>query len=106
MRIGKAHKDKHNNKQLCEWQFLTHIPKGEGRKKEKPSRCCFVCNKIPDKIMKGKRTSYWCKDCGKALCVVPCLKIYQTQADYKSRAKNFRKGIYIFEVESVENDDD
>ena len=41
-RIGKYHKDKHNRKRLCEWHFPSHIPKGEGRKREKPSRCCFV----------------------------------------------------------------
>ena len=78
-RIGKYHKDEHDSKRLCEWHFPTHIPKGEGRKREKPSRCCFVYNKIPGEILKGKRTSYWCKDCGKASCVVPCFKIYLTQ---------------------------
>ena len=82
MRIGKDHKDEHDNKQLCEWHFPTHIPKGEERKMEKSS-------------------SYWCEDCGKALCVVPCFKIYHTQADYKLHAKNFRKGVYVFEVEGV-----
>ena len=106
MRIWKDHKDEHDNKQLCEWHFPTHIPKGEGRKREKPSRCCFVCSKIPGEILKGKRTSYWCEDCGKALCVVPCFKIYHTQAAYKLQAKNFRKGVYVFEVKGVENDDD
>ena len=66
--------------------------RGESRKREKPSRCCFVCSKIPGEILKGKRASYWCEDCGKALCVVPCFKIYHTQTDYKLHAKNFRHG--------------
>ena len=67
-RIGKYHKAEHDSKQLCEWDFPTGIPKGDGRKREKLSRCCFICSKIPGEILKGKRTSYWHKDCGKALC--------------------------------------
>ena len=103
-RIGKCHKGECDKKQLCEWNFPNHIRTGEGRKREKSSRCCFVCSKIPGEILKGKRPSYWYKDCGKALCVVPCLKIYNTQTDYKLHAKNFRQG--IVEVEGGENDDD
>ena len=73
-RIGKYHKDEHNSKRLCEWHFPTRIPEGEGRKREKPSRCCFVCNKIPGEILKGKRTSYWCEDFGKAFV---CCSMFQ-----------------------------
>ena len=62
-RIGKYHKDEQDSKRLCEQHFPTHILKGEGRKREKPSRYCFVCSKIPGEILKGKRTSYWCEDC-------------------------------------------
>ena len=54
-------------------------------------------------ILKGKRTSNWCEECHKALCVVPCFKIYHTQIDYKLHAKNFRQG--ALEVEGVPNDD-
>ena len=103
-RIGKYHKDEHDSKRLWEWHFPTCIPKGKGRKREKPSRCCFVCSQIPGEILKEKRTSYCCKDCGKAFCVVPCFKIYHTQTDYKLHAKNFRQG--VFKVEGKENDDD
>ena len=55
--------------------------------------CCFVCSKIPGKILKGKRTSYWCEDCHKALCVVPCFKIYHTQIDYMQKVlgKGYKK---------------
>ena len=81
-------------------------PQGEGRKRKKPSRHCFVCSKIPGEILKGKRTSYCCKDCGKALCVVPCFKIYHTETDYKLHAKKFRQGLHVFDVEGVENDYD
>ena len=59
---------------------------------------------MPGEILKGKRTSYWCEHCGKALCVVPFFKIYHTQTDYKLHAKKFRQG--VLEVEGVENDDD
>ena len=51
-----------------------------------------------------KRTLYWCEDCGKALCVVPCFKLYHAQTDYKLDAKHFRQG--VLQVEGVENDDD
>ena len=37
-RIVKYHKDEHD-KRLCERHFPTRITKGEGRKREKPSRC-------------------------------------------------------------------
>ena len=100
-RIGKYHKDEHDSKRLCEWHFPSHIPKGEGRKREKPSRCCFVCSKIPGEILKGKRTSYWCEDCGKALCVVPCFKIYHTQTDYKLHAKILGKGYLRWRVRKM-----
>ena len=88
-RIGKYHKAEHDKKWLCEWHFPTFIPKGDDRKRQRPSRCCFVCGKIPREILKRKRTSYWCEDCCKALCVVPCFKIYHTQKDYKLHAKTF-----------------
>ena len=91
--IVKYYKDEHDS-----------IPKGEGRKREKPSRCCCICSKIPGEILKGKRTSYWCKDCRNPLCVVPCFKIYHTQTDYKIHATKFRQG--VLEVEGVEKDDD
>ena len=54
-RIEKYHKDEHNSKQLCEWHFTTCISKGEGRKMEKPSRCCFVCSETPGEILKGEK---------------------------------------------------
>ena len=54
-RIWKYHKDEHDSKILCELHFPICIPKREGRKREKPSRCCFVCSKIPGEILKGKK---------------------------------------------------
>ena len=66
----------------------------------------FCFSKIPGEILKGKRTSYWCEDCGKALYVVPYFKICHTETDYKLHAKIFRQGVHVFEVEGVENDYD
>ena len=57
-RIGKYHKAEHDNTQLCEQHFSNCIPKGEGRKRKKPPRCYFICNKIFEEILKGKRTSW------------------------------------------------
>ena len=74
--------------------FSYSHPQGGGQKK----------GEIPGEILKGKRNSYWCEDCEKALCVVPCFKIYHTQTDYKLHAKNFRQG--VLQLEGVENDDD
>ena len=83
-RIGKYHKDEHDSRQLCEWHFPTHIPKGRAEKgRNLQGVVLFVV---------------------KALCVVPCFKIYHTQTDYKLQAKTFRQG--VLEVEGVEKDAD
>ena len=39
--------------------------------------------------MKGKGTSFWCEDCRKLLCIMPCFKIYHTEKDYKKNMVDF-----------------
>ena len=69
-------------------------------------RCCFVCSKLPSLNCRPKRTSFWCEDCGKALCITPCFKIYNTEIDYKSHALNFRQeGTGTVVVQAVEGND-
>ena len=46
-KLGKYHVGDHNERQLSERHFLKNIPAGEGRKRQKPSRSCFVCSKLP-----------------------------------------------------------
>ena len=73
-KIGRNHTSEHNSKRLNERHFITNIPGGEGRKRKRPTRCCFVCSKLPSLNCKPKRTSFWCEDFGKALCITPCFK--------------------------------
>jgi len=50
-----------------------------GTSKKKPTRRCVVC------WANGKSTesSYWCSNCEKALCVVPCFKVYHADRNFK-----------------------
>jgi len=50
-----------------------------GTSKKKPTRRCVVC------WANGKRkeSSYWCSNCEKALCVVPCFQVYHTDKNLK-----------------------
>ena len=87
--------EEEEQKHLTERHFITNIPAGEGRKRKKPTRCCFVCSKMEGLggvRLKEKRTSFWCEDCGKPLCITPCFKIYHTEIDYKEHAKKTRIG--------------
>ena len=80
---------------LTERHFITNIPAGEGRKRKNPTRCCFICSKMEGLggvRLKEKRTSFWCEDCRKPLCITPCFKIYHTEIDYKEHAKKTRIG--------------
>ena len=88
---------------LCERHFPSAIPKGEGKKRERPSRCCFICSYIPGHFFKQKRTSYWCEECRKPLCVVPCFKIYHTERDFKKHGQLLREGVMA--MEGVDNGD-
>ena len=37
--------------------------------------------------LKEKRTSFWCEDCRKPLCITPCFNIY-----HKEEARKYRVG--------------
>ena len=54
-------------------------------------------------FFKLKRTSYWCEECRKLLCVVPCFKVYHTERDFKKHGQLFRDGVMA--MEGVDNDD-
>ena len=53
--------------------------------------------------------SFWCEDCGKALCITQCFKIYHTEFDYKLHAMNFRQEyrekVVVQELEGNDGDD-
>ena len=86
-KLGKHNTDEHNSKRLNECHFISNIPGVEGRKRKKPLRTCFICSQIPGIDMKPKITSFWCEDCKKLLCFMPCFKIYHTEKDYKKYGK-------------------
>ena len=90
-KIGRNHTSEHDMKRLDERHFITNIPVGEGRKRKRPTRACFVCSKVQGLNLnfKQKRTSFWCEDCEKALCISPCFNIYHTEIDYKLHALTF-----------------
>ena len=105
-KIGRNYTAEHNAQRLNEQHFITNIPGGEGRKRKRPMRSCFVCSKLPGLNCKPKRTSFWCKDCGKVLCITPCFKIYHTENDFKLHALNFRQeGTGTVVVQAVEGND-
>ena len=105
-KIGRNHTAEHNTQRLNERHFITNIRGGEGRKRKRPTRSCFVCSKLPSINCKPKRMSSWCEDCGKALCITPCFKIYHTEIDYKLHALNFRQeGRETVVVQGLEGND-
>lgn len=63
--------------------FVSFLPPTEH--KQCPTRRCVLCCKsdprgdTPKKVR--KETRYWCKDCGVALCVIPCFEVYHTKAN-------------------------
>ena len=46
-KFGKHNAGENDKTHLCERHFPSAIPRGEGRKRERPSRCCFICSYIP-----------------------------------------------------------
>ena len=91
-KLGKKTISGQDTIRLQERHFITNIPAAEGRKRKRPTRCCFVCSKLPGLGAKSKRTSYWCEDCGKALCITPCFRLYHTEHDYKLAYLNLGGG--------------
>ena len=105
-KIGRNHTSKYDMRRLNEHHFITNIPSGEGRKWKRPTKSCFVCSKLQGINFKPKRTSFWCKDCGKALCISPCFKIYHTESDYKLHALKFREqDLQTVEIQYADGDD-
>ena len=43
-----------------------------------------MCSKLPG--CKNKRTSFWCEQCHKPLCISNCFEIFHTQLNYKEKA--------------------
>ena len=91
-KLGKRNAQDAEEKRLTERHFPSNIPMGEGRKRAKPCRPCFVCNRLPgiEVQLNIKRTSFWCEDCLKPLCISPCFQIYHTKRDFKQSAIDFR----------------
>ena len=105
-KIGRNHSAEHNAQRLNEWHFITNIAGGEERKRKRPTKSCFVCSKLPGLNCKPKRTSFWCEDCDKPLCITPCFKIYHTEIDFKLHALKFRQeGTRTVLVQGVEGND-
>lgn len=74
---------------LTERHFPDVIPAKDGAKVRNPTRACVVCNKnsgkryTPGQSRKRTETRYWCNDCKKPLCIVPCFRRYHTLLHYK-----------------------
>ena len=99
-KIGRRNVLEAEEKRLTERHFPTNIPGGEGRKRKRPSRPCFICNKLPgiEVQVSRKHTSFWCEDCRKPLCISPCFQLYHTKTDYKRSAVDFRLGTVAIPV--------
>ncbi|KAK3094349.1 hypothetical protein FSP39_000665 [Pinctada imbricata] len=67
--------------------FPVLITPAPGAKRKRPSRDCGECN-VSKKRRTGykrkKKTSYWCPECNKPLCVLDCFKAYHTLANYRA----------------------
>ena len=102
-KLTRASEKSQQEGRLSERHFISYIPKGEGRKRDRPQRDCFVCSKIPQsgQILKPKRTFYWCEDCKKPMCVTPCFRIYHTEVDFKMYALEYRNKVLV--SENVQN---
>ena len=102
-KLTRASEKSQQEGRLSERHFISYIPKGEGRKRDRPQRDCFVCSKIPQsgQILKPKRTSYWCEDCKKPMCITPCFRIYHTEIDFKMYALEYRNKVLV--SENVQN---
>ena len=84
---------------------ISQVPSLKERvKKERglPGAVSFVAISLAI-FFKQKRTSYWCEECRKLLCVVPCFKIYHTERDFKKHGQFIRKEVMA--MEGVDNGD-
>lgn len=87
--LGRPSIHRDQEKRLTERHFPCLIPAKEGAKVQNPTRKCVVCNEnsgkrhTPGETRKRRETRYWCKDCEKPLCVVPCFERYNTLVNYQ-----------------------
>ncbi|CAH1966735.1 unnamed protein product [Acanthoscelides obtectus] len=69
------------NARLQNRHFPVSVPRKPGSTKVGSRRCC-VCSHTKQKQAKRKESSYMCPECDVGLCVVPCFKIYHTEATF------------------------
>ena len=100
---GKHHAGENDKTCLCERHFPSAIPKGEGKKRERPSKCCFVCSYIPGHFSNRKEHLIGVKNVENCYVVVPCFKIYHTERDFKKHGQLLREGVMA--MEGVDNGD-
>ena len=74
---------------LKDRHFPTYIKPKPGAKRAKPCRDCYACNpkKKFRKGFKRHQTSFWCEDCGRALCVPDCFRAFHKYKDYKRHVR-------------------
>lgn len=91
---GRPSLHRDQERRLTERHFPDLIPAKEGAKIQNPTRKCVVCNEnsgkrhTPGESRKRRETRYWCSQCEKALCVVPCFERYHTLVNYKTQQEN------------------
>ncbi|CAH2005722.1 unnamed protein product [Acanthoscelides obtectus] len=69
------------NARLQNRHFPVSVPRKPGSTKV-GSRRCWVCSHTKQKQAKRKESSYMCPECDVGLCVVPCFKLYHTEATF------------------------
>ena len=69
--------------------LASQLQKG-GKGKDQLDLVLCVTNYLYKKLKYNQKTSFWCEDCGKPLCITPCFQIYHTKLDFKKEAANFR----------------
>ena len=73
---------------LSERHYPSFIPAAIGAKRARPTRPCHVCANLPiiDGVKLSIRSSYWCSECKKALCIDYCFMAYHIFKDYETEA--------------------
>lgn len=98
-KVGRPMKSAESFSRLDGAHFLGKIP-NDGSK-DRPSLACQVCNEAerqlraandePKKRRAGRESTYRCKSCLVALCVVPCFELYHTKSDPILAYKRWKK---------------
>ena len=80
--------------------------KGERGKDQQDAALFVVKCKVQILKLKDFILEEDCEDCGKALCISPCIKIYHTEIDFKLHALKFREqGLQTVEIQDADGDD-